>query len=252
MHALEYWDHVVDAADSIVFRLMFNSLRAAYEPALEALAPLMAEEVGQIGAYRLLTAAIGAGRPRDRPRRRRPGAPAGDRQPARRPDRPWRRPVTKATPEVEELAAQRLAADEQRITGRRSRPPHERLARRRLARVLRGARRPWMIGAFLLGVGRRPGRRRRRRLVGAARSRSAWSRCSRSSSGSIHVGDPALAPAPRRPGRRRLAAGPQAPRAPRRPARPPAGLHPVAGRWPGCSRRTSWSPGSRCRPPPAR
>mgnify|MGYP006146079119 CR=1 FL=1 len=30
-------DQVVDAADSIVFRLMFNSLRAAYEPALEAL-----------------------------------------------------------------------------------------------------------------------------------------------------------------------------------------------------------------------
>lgn len=62
-HALAFWDVVVDAADSIVFRLMFNSLRAAYEPALEALAPLMAEEVGQVGAYRLLTAAIGAGDP---------------------------------------------------------------------------------------------------------------------------------------------------------------------------------------------
>ena len=35
VHALEFWDQVVDAADSIVFRLMFNSLRAAYEPALE-------------------------------------------------------------------------------------------------------------------------------------------------------------------------------------------------------------------------
>jgi DNA-binding FadR family transcriptional regulator len=62
-HALAFWDQVVDAADSMVFRLMFNSLRAAYEPALEALAPLMAEEVGQPGAYRLLTAAIGAGDP---------------------------------------------------------------------------------------------------------------------------------------------------------------------------------------------
>lgn len=62
-HALEFWDLVVDAADSVVFRLMFNSLRAAYEPALEALAPLMAEEVGQLGAYRLLAAAIGAGNP---------------------------------------------------------------------------------------------------------------------------------------------------------------------------------------------
>ena len=47
----------------MVFRLMFNSLRAAYEPALEALAPLMAEEVGQVDAYRVLTAALGAGDP---------------------------------------------------------------------------------------------------------------------------------------------------------------------------------------------
>jgi GntR family transcriptional repressor for pyruvate dehydrogenase complex len=63
VHALEFWDQVVDAADSMVFRLMFNSLRAAYEPALVALAPLMAEEVGQSGAYRLLSAAIGSGDP---------------------------------------------------------------------------------------------------------------------------------------------------------------------------------------------
>ncbi|MGY2701216.1 FadR/GntR family transcriptional regulator [Nocardioides sp. HB32] len=63
LQALAFWDHVVDAADSLVFRLMFNSLRAAYEPALEALAPVMAEEVGQVGAYRVLTAAIGAGDP---------------------------------------------------------------------------------------------------------------------------------------------------------------------------------------------
>jgi DNA-binding FadR family transcriptional regulator len=62
-HALEFWDQVVDAADSVVFRLMFNSLRAAYEPALEALAPAMAEEVGQIESYRLLTSALAAGDP---------------------------------------------------------------------------------------------------------------------------------------------------------------------------------------------
>jgi DNA-binding FadR family transcriptional regulator len=60
-HALTFWDQVVDAADSLVFRLMFNSLRAAYEPAIEALAPLMAAEVGQTGAYRLLVAALGEG-----------------------------------------------------------------------------------------------------------------------------------------------------------------------------------------------
>ena len=63
LHALEFWDLAVDAADSVVFRLMFNSLRAAYEPALEALAPAMAEEVGQIEAYRLLTSAIASGNP---------------------------------------------------------------------------------------------------------------------------------------------------------------------------------------------
>ena len=61
--ALEFWDHVVDAADSLVFRLMFNSLRAAYEPALEALAPLMAAEVGQVDAYRLLASALASGDP---------------------------------------------------------------------------------------------------------------------------------------------------------------------------------------------
>lgn len=63
VHALELWDRVVDAADSLVFRLMFNSLRAAYEPALEALAPVMADEVGQLEAYRLLVAAIASGDP---------------------------------------------------------------------------------------------------------------------------------------------------------------------------------------------
>lgn len=62
-HALTFWDLVVDAADSIAFRLMFNSLRVAYEPAIEALAPLMSEEVGQVGAYRVLTAALGEGDP---------------------------------------------------------------------------------------------------------------------------------------------------------------------------------------------
>lgn len=63
VHALAFWDVVVDAADSMVFRLMFNNLRAAYEPALEVLAPAMAGEVSQVRAYRVLTAAIAAGDP---------------------------------------------------------------------------------------------------------------------------------------------------------------------------------------------
>jgi DNA-binding FadR family transcriptional regulator len=59
--ALTFWDHVVDAADSIVFRLMYNTLRAAYEPALPALAAVMAAEVGRPEAYRQLAAAITKG-----------------------------------------------------------------------------------------------------------------------------------------------------------------------------------------------
>jgi DNA-binding FadR family transcriptional regulator len=53
----------VDGADSIAFRLMFNSLRAAYEPSLAALATVMAPEVGRPEAYRRLTEAIVAGDP---------------------------------------------------------------------------------------------------------------------------------------------------------------------------------------------
>ncbi|WP_194816724.1 FadR/GntR family transcriptional regulator [Nocardia sp. XZ_19_385] len=63
-HALAYWDHVVDTADSIVFGLMFNMLRAAYEPALGALAPIMSAEVDNTAGYRDLAAAIVAGRPK--------------------------------------------------------------------------------------------------------------------------------------------------------------------------------------------
>lgn len=62
-HALAFWDHVVDGADSIVFRLMFNTLRAAYEPVLPALATMMAAEVGQSQAYRAVARAIAAGDP---------------------------------------------------------------------------------------------------------------------------------------------------------------------------------------------
>ena len=61
VHALAFWDHVVDAADSIVFRLMFNSLRSAYEPALEALATVMAAEVDRVEAYEAVAAAVAAG-----------------------------------------------------------------------------------------------------------------------------------------------------------------------------------------------
>jgi DNA-binding FadR family transcriptional regulator len=60
--ALAFWDLVVDAGDNIAFRLMFNSLRAAYEPAVEALATVMAAEVEQVATYEALADAVVAGR----------------------------------------------------------------------------------------------------------------------------------------------------------------------------------------------
>jgi GntR family transcriptional repressor for pyruvate dehydrogenase complex len=56
--ALGFWDAIVDAADSIVFRLLFNSLRLAYEPAIAALGPVMEAEVDNLDDYRALTAAV--------------------------------------------------------------------------------------------------------------------------------------------------------------------------------------------------
>jgi GntR family transcriptional repressor for pyruvate dehydrogenase complex len=61
--ALTFWDHVVDGADSIAFRLMYNTLRATYEPALPALATMMAAEVGRPNAYRDIAKAIRDGDP---------------------------------------------------------------------------------------------------------------------------------------------------------------------------------------------
>lgn len=61
--ALDFWDHIVDGADSIAFRLMFNTLRAAYEPVLPALATMMAAEVGHVNAYRAIAEAVVGGDP---------------------------------------------------------------------------------------------------------------------------------------------------------------------------------------------
>lgn len=60
-HALDFWDHLVDAADSIALRLMYNTLRATYEPALPALATMMAAEVGRPEAYRAVAEAVANG-----------------------------------------------------------------------------------------------------------------------------------------------------------------------------------------------
>lgn len=61
--ALAFWDVLVDLADSIVFRLMFNNFRQAYEPALEAVSVLMENEVEDLAAYDAIRDAVLAGDP---------------------------------------------------------------------------------------------------------------------------------------------------------------------------------------------
>ncbi len=62
-HALTFWDQVVDGAGSIVFRLMFNAFRGAYEPALPVLASAMTAEIKRPEDYRKLADAICAADP---------------------------------------------------------------------------------------------------------------------------------------------------------------------------------------------
>jgi len=58
---LGFWDHTVDSSGSIVFRLMYNPFRAAYERALAVLAAAMNAEVNRTDTYRTLAEAICAG-----------------------------------------------------------------------------------------------------------------------------------------------------------------------------------------------
>ncbi|OUS96604.1 FadR/GntR family transcriptional regulator [Rhodococcus sp. NCIMB 12038] len=58
--ALAFWERVVDTADSIAFRLIFNSLRNAYEPTMTAMAAVMVAEVGRTDLYHQLAEAVSA------------------------------------------------------------------------------------------------------------------------------------------------------------------------------------------------
>jgi DNA-binding FadR family transcriptional regulator len=60
-HTLTFWDYVVDSAGSIVFRLMYNAFRAAYEPALPLLTASASAEINRADDYRKLAEAISAG-----------------------------------------------------------------------------------------------------------------------------------------------------------------------------------------------
>ncbi len=57
--ALDFWHLLVDGADSIAFRLMFNGMLAAYEPAMDALAVVMSAEVERVEAYQAVADAVG-------------------------------------------------------------------------------------------------------------------------------------------------------------------------------------------------
>ena len=116
--ALVFWEHLVEAADSVAFRLMFNSMRAAYVPMLEALAVVMAAEVDRVDAYDALATAI-ADRDAD------PGSRAG-RGPARRRHRQPARRDRQHAKECDD-ADERHRPHRPRGAGRR-REPDRRLA----------------------------------------------------------------------------------------------------------------------------
>lgn len=61
--ALDFWDRVVDASGNVVHRLLFNALRRAYEPVMEALAVVMQAEVSNIDGYAAVLAALEEGDP---------------------------------------------------------------------------------------------------------------------------------------------------------------------------------------------
>lgn len=58
MLLLDFWDAVVAATGSITYQLMFNTLRGAYEPALEALTPMLGAEIADVGALESIVEAL--------------------------------------------------------------------------------------------------------------------------------------------------------------------------------------------------
>lgn len=58
--ALDFWDAVVDASHNVVHRLLFNTLRRAYEPVMAALTIVMEAEVSDVEGYGRVAAAIRA------------------------------------------------------------------------------------------------------------------------------------------------------------------------------------------------
>ncbi len=61
--ALDFWDLVVDASGNLVHRLLFNALRQAYEPVMDALAIVMQSEVSNVDGYAAVVDALETGDP---------------------------------------------------------------------------------------------------------------------------------------------------------------------------------------------
>jgi GntR family transcriptional regulator, transcriptional repressor for pyruvate dehydrogenase complex len=59
--ALEFWHVVVDGSGNVVYRLLFNALEAAYLPAMDALAQVLAPEITDVDSHRALVDAIDRG-----------------------------------------------------------------------------------------------------------------------------------------------------------------------------------------------
>lgn len=56
--ALGLWDALVDASHNVVHRLLFNALRAAYEPVMDALAVVLRREVSDVDRHAAIVAAV--------------------------------------------------------------------------------------------------------------------------------------------------------------------------------------------------
>jgi GntR family transcriptional regulator, transcriptional repressor for pyruvate dehydrogenase complex len=61
--ALLLWEAIVEASDNLAYRLAFNSLRRCYEPILDLLGGLLAEEIEDQAGHLALVEAIAAGQP---------------------------------------------------------------------------------------------------------------------------------------------------------------------------------------------
>lgn len=58
--AMAFWERLVDASGNLVYRLLFNALRQAYEPVMDALTVVMRAEVSNVDGYAAVVAALGA------------------------------------------------------------------------------------------------------------------------------------------------------------------------------------------------